>query len=274
MPKPSRSAPSAGLVVFGDSLSDGGNAGRFSNGPVWVEHIARRLGTRLAPSRQGGTNHAVGGAHAHDLRAQADEFLAARRGRLDPGTLPIVYGGGNDLLAALYAAERGAVVQAAAAAIGGVAADLAAAGAAQILVPNLPDLGIVPALRALGAAAAAEARALTRAYNGALERALARVEADRPVRIRRLDVFALAERVMADPAAAGFRNVADPCLGGSCEGMLFWDGVHPTTLAHARLAAAALVVLADGSQRWPGAPRQPAPLHSDVRSGSDMAWEE
>ena len=28
------------LVAFGDSLSDTGNAGRFSNGPVGVEHLA------------------------------------------------------------------------------------------------------------------------------------------------------------------------------------------------------------------------------------------
>jgi phospholipase/lecithinase/hemolysin len=28
------------IVVFGDSLSDTGNAGRFSNGPVWVEQLA------------------------------------------------------------------------------------------------------------------------------------------------------------------------------------------------------------------------------------------
>jgi outer membrane lipase/esterase len=239
---PAATAPPspAGLVVFGDSLSDSGNAGRFSNGPVWVEHIAQRIGANLAPSRQGGTNHAVGGARSHDMRAQADGFLAVRRGRLDPQALYIVYGGGNDLLAAIHATDRGAVIQDAAAAIGGIVADLASAGAVQVLVPNLPDLGIRPALRALGVAAAAEARMLTRAYNEALEQALDRVEADHPVRIRRLDVFALAERVMADPAAAGFGNVTDPCLGGSCEGMLFWDQAHPTALAHARLAQAAL----------------------------------
>jgi outer membrane lipase/esterase len=31
------------LVVFGDSLSDMGNAGRFSNGLVWVEQLAETL---------------------------------------------------------------------------------------------------------------------------------------------------------------------------------------------------------------------------------------
>ena len=47
------------LVVFGDSLSDTGNAGRFSNGPVWVEYLADRLGLTLSPSQRGGSNFAV-----------------------------------------------------------------------------------------------------------------------------------------------------------------------------------------------------------------------
>ena len=38
-----------GLVVFGDSLSDGGNAGRYSDGPVWVERMAERLGILASP---------------------------------------------------------------------------------------------------------------------------------------------------------------------------------------------------------------------------------
>src|SRR3954468_5021943 len=69
------------LVVFGDSLSDTGNAGRFSNGPVWVEYLADRLGLTLSPSQRGGSNFAVGGARLdsrsgpHSLRAQVDAFL-------------------------------------------------------------------------------------------------------------------------------------------------------------------------------------------------------
>src|SRR4051812_46436664 len=69
------------LVVFGDSLSDVGNAyagtqgaapasppyfnGRFSNGPVYVETLAEYLGAApLAPAFvvPGGTDYAVGGS--------------------------------------------------------------------------------------------------------------------------------------------------------------------------------------------------------------------
>src|SRR3954447_10512298 len=58
-----RSAPAfEHLVVFGDSLSDTGNAGRFSNGPVWVEYLADRLGLKLSPSQRGGSNFAGRGA--------------------------------------------------------------------------------------------------------------------------------------------------------------------------------------------------------------------
>jgi phospholipase/lecithinase/hemolysin len=56
--------PFGHIVVFGDSLSDTGNAGRFSNGPVWVEQLAARLEVALRPAQAGGLNFAVGGARA------------------------------------------------------------------------------------------------------------------------------------------------------------------------------------------------------------------
>jgi phospholipase/lecithinase/hemolysin len=235
----------SGLVVFGDSLSDSGNAGRYSNGPVWVERIATQIGTELRPSSDGGTNFAVGGARTHGgptaLRAQADAFLRALPdGRADPDALYVVYGGGNDLLSAEHAPDRARLVGDAVEAVGSIVEDLAGAGAKNILVPNLPDIGRTPALRQRGEGLASEVRRLSQAFDLALERRLRRIEADRKARIHRLDVYALLEQVLADPAAAGFRNVTEPCSGTACATALFWDHLHPTALAHDQLAAAAL----------------------------------
>src|SRR5579863_2178064 len=65
------------LYVFGDSYCDVGNVsiatqgarpgplyyeGRFSNGPLWVDHIASYLGVPLTPALAGGTDFAFAGA--------------------------------------------------------------------------------------------------------------------------------------------------------------------------------------------------------------------
>lgn len=238
------SAPFSGLVVFGDSLSDSGNAGRFSNGPVWVEVIAERLGIELKPSRAGGSNYAVGGARAqggpNDVRGQLASYLSARRGRIDADALHVVSGGANDLLAAGCEPNGDTVPRRAAAALAASVDDLAAAGAQRILVPNLPDIGYAPVVRALGPACVAAARRLSEMFNAALERRLRAIEEKRSIRVSRLNVFSLADEVMRDPRSAGFENVIVPCQGGPCGGALFWDYLHPTSAAHARLAGEAL----------------------------------
>jgi len=246
--KPAAAAPDrfSGLVVFGDSLSDNGNAGRFSNGPVWVEVLASRIGAELTPSRLGGTNFAVGGARSHgrpvDIRGQFNAFMTGPHSPPAADALFIVYGGANDLLAAgcnggETAARTGA------AAIAATAGDLAAAGARHILVPNLPDISASPIVRVQGSACVQRARQMTLAFNAALEQALRRNERREDIRVIRLDAFALSEEVMANPGEAGFTNISTPCLQGPCEGALFWDQLHPTARAHAQLAAAALQAL-------------------------------
>jgi phospholipase/lecithinase/hemolysin len=246
--------PVSGIVVFGDSLSDTGNAGagRFSNGPVWVEHLAERLGTRLAPAVQGGTNFAVGGARTGggpvpSLRAQVDRFL--RAGKADGRALYVVYSGGNDLRAVVEAGDPVPALARAAESVGLILADLARAGAREFLVPNLPDVGRVPEIRRRGPQAVQAATALSMAYNHALDRVLDAAERRLPVRIHRLDVWALLEKVAADPRAAGFANITDACVTTpacrDADRYLFWDSVHPTAAAHARLAEAAYAALSD-----------------------------
>jgi outer membrane lipase/esterase len=236
------------LVVLGDSLSDVGNAGRYSNGPVWVEYVGEHLGLDVEPSSNGGSNYAVGGARldpgsgANNLRAQADRYLAATPDL--GGTLHIVLGGGNDLLAAAEMPSGTQAVEIAAESLAGIVFDLVDHGATDILVPNLPDVGITPAVRSYGPGAIAAAGELSRRFNALVSEKLAPLADSRTVRLRRLDIYAMGERVQADPASFDFRNTTVPCNGlRSCDGYLFWDQIHPTTAAHRRLAEAALELL-------------------------------
>ncbi len=248
MSSPARAQPVFDrIVVFGDSLSDSGNAGRSSNGPVWVEYLAMRLGVALKPSRAGGLNFSVGGARLSrdsgpiSLRAQADAYL--RSNDRAANTLQIVYGGGNDVLDALAHPHADAMIRAAVESLQTIVADLVERGATDILVPNLPDVGITPAVQSRGNRAVEEAGARTQRFNRALDQALAGVARAPGLRIHRLDVEQLADLVRRDPAASGFRDISRPCSERpSCDGYLFWDHVHPTTEAHQRLSDAAFQV--------------------------------
>lgn len=255
------------VTVFGDSLSDTGNAAgaRFSNGPVWVEHIARHFNLSVDPVASGGTNYAVGGARAYEpgspynLRAQVDEWLRQEPERETvERSLFIVYGGANDLLAAVYGQDPVVLAMNAVRALGTIADDLASAGARHILFANLPDLAKVPAVRQYGPGVGQVATRTTSGFNEALKQTLDGVESRHDVRILRLDVFSLTERVFRDPAVLGVPGIdlTTPCQtdGRVCsdpDRRLFWDHVHPTAFAHARLARAALEAL-DGSGRSGG----------------------
>ncbi len=235
------------IVVLGDSLSDSGNAGRSSNGPVWVEYLAERYSVVLRPSRLGGSNFAIGGARLDmrsgpgNLRAQADAYL--RTSWPEAGTLYVVYGGGNDVLGALSHPDAGGMIDAAIASMRSIVSDLAGAGAADILVPNLPDVGMTPAVGEQGRHAVEAAARLSHHFNATLDAILQEFRG-RGVRVHHLNVHELAEQVRRDPASAGFVEISTPCHQASrCEGYLFWDGVHPTTQAHERLAEAAFQVL-------------------------------
>lgn len=63
------------------------------------------------------------------------------------------------------------------------------------------------------------------------------------------DVGSLLKQVLADPQKFGFTNVTDAemavlaNLRGYTEKFFFWDGVHPTTIAHLTLAKEAVSLL-------------------------------
>jgi phospholipase/lecithinase/hemolysin len=258
----------------------------FSNGKTWIEHVSANLklkgGTGPALRTSTFSNYAFGGARAassaggpFDLSAQVGQYFADTGGSVDSEALYTVYIGGNDVRDALSAFNvalqqtliaGGTVPEALAA--GQAAAEviltdavttiadniiaLASQGAGNFLVPNVPNLGLVPAITDLGPDAATLATQLSFSFNLALENTLSSIEAALSVDINRFDTFAFISSVVAAPDAFGLDNAVDACItpevkkGAVCkhpEDYLFWDGIHPTRTGHNLLAEQALSIL-------------------------------
>lgn len=286
-------------VTMGDSLSDPGNTyvatgdfvvrpfepiplapyliGRFhfTNGPTWIEQLARDLGLRRSArpaltGRPGFTNYAFGAARARpvggfDLDDQVDLFLDDFDGEASAESLYAVFIGSNDLRDAfveLVTGNPGGVEQIVQQAIGGTFAALQRltdAGARTFLVLNLPDIGNTPTVIDLGPEAVAAATALTLAYNAAYAEALAGLGALNPaITLIKVDVFAALEDIVAHPRAYRLRNVTESCItpevifGAICRRparYLFWDYLHPTRRGHQLLSEEALAQLEDAVGR-------------------------
>ncbi|HEX7370552.1 MAG TPA: autotransporter domain-containing protein [Rhodanobacteraceae bacterium] len=128
------------MVVFGDSLSDGGNIYlscvqqgqcpqlpflmRWTTNPglTAVENIGNYFGAPMGPSLQGGTDFAWGGAGILNnspgtpagvptLPTQLGMYLQASGGSADPNTLYAVWGGANDIFYGATSAVAAGIAQ-------------------------------------------------------------------------------------------------------------------------------------------------------------------
>jgi thermolabile hemolysin len=150
------------FVVFGDSLSCNGNAcihssspasicaiypqGRFTDGDVWIEILAEKMGVkRPTPSLIGGLNFAYGGASTGwkkspnllNVGSQIKMFLERSGGQANSDNLYIVWAGGNDIKNKLLPTKLISNLKT-------HITSLANAGATTFLVPNYPPLGKTP----------------------------------------------------------------------------------------------------------------------------------
>ena len=277
----SAQASLVGVTFFGDSFSDTGNVlalttafapppfpnfpgapGRFSNGPVWTEHLAASLGFPAAsnPSHlifngtavvpigpPGGTNFSFGGARTGlggsaaattGLFGQLVAWNGAAFGNAltraaDPNVLYVVMAGANDLRD--FRSGAGGAISPLAAATNVVTAVglLAQAGARHFLVSNLPDLGRTP--EAIGLGLVPESTAATLAFNAALAAATGLLDAQFlattgiDLDIARLDFFALSEAIYDDAVNHGgtnfgITNVTTPCIAPIAPGAYFFPG--------------------------------------------------
>lgn len=263
------------LYVFGDSLSDQGNFfllsggtvpppeyngggvnGRFTNGKNYIDYLAPMLGLTSTSSLLGSTNYAFGGARTYyhpqlgyqgSLLGQYDSYGSSSHSIADPDALYIVWAGANNLKDILLPPSGIAFdpllipgeLKHVATDVGFVISSLAASGARNILVPNLPDLGVVP-LATGGGPPNTSASLLTANYNSILASILSGFSG---INLMQFDTFSFLDDVYYNNLLPNVTDVAydkfvEP--GGTTvtnpENYLSWDGFHPTTVAHQMLA--------------------------------------
>ncbi|MEG3437516.1 SGNH/GDSL hydrolase family protein [Pannus brasiliensis CCIBt3594] len=236
------------LYVFGDSLSDTGNVyrstgkssppdppyfqGRYSNGRVWVEFLAGKLG--IKPDRV--DNFAWGGATAGNdetvpsLLSQVREFSARERA-IDPRALAVVWIGGNDYL-------RGTTrVTEPLANLSTALTSLSRLGIRRFLIVDLPDFGKIPAT--CGRENASSLSAVVVAHNRGLARIIDRLDRQFAGKSQFVEfsAYSLYNAALSHPDRFGFDNTRSACLNGKSickhpDRFLFWDSIHPTEKAH------------------------------------------
>ena len=275
------------LVDFGDSLSDVGNLynstfglapgapgyydGHFSNGTIWVEKLATSLGVAVPTPSSGsstGMDYAYGDATSGSGTTLVDGVVPVPNVETQVSTftsmhsatstqLFTVLGGANDLLN--YITTPGSVTPVAAAdtAADNIAASVRALytdGARNILVANLPDLGLTP--RFVNTSGQAAATGLAAQFNAELAIDLASISGSSTgLHLYNLNLFSLIDQVTASPSSYGLTDVKDQAYTGDNDFLgngtinpnastyLFWDSIHPTTTGHTLIAQAALAAI-------------------------------
>ena len=247
------------IYVFGDSLSDTGNVfvvtggvspasppyfeGRFSNGPVWVETLAPQLALTFDPN----LNFAVGGATTGiintsnnllpegtppfliGLQTQINEFIAETP-TTDPDALYVVWAGAND-----YLGGENLDVQSTVDNLLGAVNKLADTGAKNFVLPNLPDLGIIPLTQTLPHEQKRGLTLLTESHNNTLATASQILEQNPNINIVNVDIGTSFDNIIANPDNFTLTNVTDNFLTSGMDdpsGFLFFDDIHPTTTVH------------------------------------------
>jgi outer membrane lipase/esterase len=233
---------------------------RYSNGPVWTDQFAAALGLSAANSLAGGTNFAFGGAltgpggQVPSLLNQVGQFLGATGGIAPSSALYVVQGGGNDARqvfeTAALGGNPGPLITNYANNVTSILATLETAGARNILLFDVPDIGKVPAITALGIPASLLASGLAAQMNLDL---LAMLPPPSPgVDIRFVDLYGLLDSLTQNPGASGFTDVTTACAADlACISdpttTFFWDGLHPTTAGASLIADAALAAIPEPS---------------------------
>ncbi|MTJ45136.1 ELWxxDGT repeat protein [Dolichospermum flos-aquae] len=259
LPKDTFSDPDAvnpykNLVIFGDSLSDTGNAykasgntfppspnyqGRLSNGLIWVDYFAPDL-QFTNPSIQNyaflgantGVSNTFGQITVPGLLTQIQQFKTVNTNSIGKDGLYVIWAGANDFLN--LATDPTQAVTNAVTNISSAITTLAGLGAKEIVVGNLSDLGATPL--SIANNNVANARAISIGFNAALTQALTNLEPALNVDLSLVDIFGLSTAFQTNPANYKFTNITQPLITVTTpvnpDQYAFWDDVHPTNRLH------------------------------------------
>jgi phospholipase/lecithinase/hemolysin len=223
--------------------------GRFTNGPNAADYVNQAVdGSNSVATSEGGINYSFGGARAvggsiPDIGAQVGSYLSDSGGVADANALYVVNIGGNDVRDQIQATEAGTatltnqqVIDGVVAAVTAQVTALQAAGALNILINGVGDVGNIPETLGLSPAAQADGRALSIDLSNQL---FAAVDPS----VFTLDVVGLFDEVNLNPELFGLPagiDITGSCLTtGSppaCDNFAFFDTVHPTSALNAILA--------------------------------------
>ena len=236
----------------------------FSNGKTWAERLAQNLndnnGGKPALEKPGQYgNYAFGGARARDVGAGTSSIdqvglFVGDHFPVPSEALYVIQFGGNDIRDALFDPGNAVsfVLQAVAAEVASIQT-LYDLGARNFAIANAPNVGRAPAVAAFGPVAIQAAQDLSEFHNQVLENGfalaglpgLSQLPAFLPeINIYRIDMFGFVNDVAENPAAFGISDPFFPCLQfgvkseAKCDNAderLFWDGIHPTAVAHSAL---------------------------------------
>ena len=253
-----------GIVAFGDSLSDkrklyrlgGGTAppapywnGRYSNGPVAVEHMASDLHLGLQDYAFGGAQTGLGNLGGAALNGtgvagQVGMYASTHGGVADARSLYVVWAGPNDFFAGTNMFNPTTAPTAVANIVGDLQS-LYALGARDFLVPLMVDLGLTPSATGAGAPYVAVATQQSALYDAELSAAMHQFAATHAgTQMNVFDTPAFFDQESPLLAAQGV-NVTQSCFVAATASLcsdpdqyLFWDGVHPTEVGHTLLGQA------------------------------------
>ncbi len=265
------------LIIFGDSLSDTGNAvyffdlpspyynNRISDGPLAVDHLATKLG--LSTARSGhllgnitGSNYAVDGARAYgsdteDLDKQVDSYLDHTGNLADPAALYLVAIGGNDVrsIRTHSPAAASSQIEHIAASIKLNSTRLLSRGAKTLLIANIPDIGRIPETLADGTSS--KASTYTRQLNLTIERDVALLRGQYQADIKLFDFYAYFAAILDQASQYGFTHTTAGCYTlfvgyhsacgpDSFDHFVFFDSIHPTGATHRLLGQGLFEALA------------------------------